>query len=32
MTRGQRRWHLVLWLVLGVLIAAGFAAGWAVRP
>jgi hypothetical protein len=32
MTRNHRRWHAWLWLILGLLIVAGFVAGLWSRP
>lgn len=32
MTRRHRLWHLSLWLLIGPLLIAGFAAGIALRP
>ena len=32
MTAGQRRAHVVIWVILGILLAAGIAASLSVRP
>jgi hypothetical protein len=32
MTRRHRRWHLVVWLVVGPLLLAGLVVCWLARP